>query len=45
MKPNHVKRALKKGNVQIGTWVNTFSTPQITQVLAATGFAQGNGEN
>jgi 2-keto-3-deoxy-L-rhamnonate aldolase RhmA len=33
-----VKRALKKGNVQIGTWVNTFSTPHITQVLATTGF-------
>jgi 2-keto-3-deoxy-L-rhamnonate aldolase RhmA len=26
MKPNSVKRALKQGKVQIGTWVNTLST-------------------
>jgi hypothetical protein len=23
MKPNNLKRALKQGKVQIGTWVNT----------------------
>ena len=38
MKLNNVKRALMKGHVQIGTWVNTFSTPHITQVLASAGF-------
>ena len=38
MKPNTVKRALKAGRVQIGTWVNTFSDPKIAQILATAGF-------
>ena len=38
MKPNNLKRALKQGEVQIGTWVNTLSTPKITQILATAGF-------
>jgi len=38
MKPNNLKRALKQGEVQIGTWVNTISTPIITQILATAGF-------
>ena len=37
-KANNVKRALKQGEVQIGTWVNTLSTPKITQILATAGF-------
>jgi 4-hydroxy-2-oxoheptanedioate aldolase len=38
MRPNRVKRALRDGQVQIGTWINAVRTPQITQVLAAAGF-------
>ena len=38
MKPNQVKRALKSGTVQIGTWVTTFRTPQLPQILASAGF-------
>ena len=37
MKPNQVKRALKSGTVQIGTWVTTFRTPQLPQILASAG--------
>jgi 2-keto-3-deoxy-L-rhamnonate aldolase RhmA len=38
MRPNRVKRALMNGEVQVGTWVNSFGTPQIAQVLATAGF-------
>jgi 2-keto-3-deoxy-L-rhamnonate aldolase RhmA len=38
MRENRVKRALMSGEVQVGTWVNTFRTPQIAQVLATAGF-------
>ena len=38
MRPNRVKRALKNGEVQIGTWVNVLRTPQIAQMLATSGF-------
>lgn len=38
MKQNTVKHALKRGQVQIGTWVNTLSTPKIAQILATAGF-------
>ena len=38
MKPNHVKRALMRGQGQVRTWGSTFSTPHITQVLASAGF-------
>ena len=38
MRPNRVKRALLRGEVQVGTWVNVLSTPQITQMLATAGF-------
>jgi 2-keto-3-deoxy-L-rhamnonate aldolase RhmA len=38
MRPNKVKRALYKGEVQVGTWVNTFQVPQLMQILATSGF-------
>lgn len=38
MRQNRVKRALKRGEVQIGTWVNVLRIPQITQMLATSGF-------
>jgi 2-keto-3-deoxy-L-rhamnonate aldolase RhmA len=38
MRPNKVKRALMKGEVQIGTWVNVLRTPQIAQMVATAGF-------
>ena len=38
MRENKVKRALMNGEVQIGTWVNTFRTPHIAQMLATAGF-------
>ncbi len=38
MRPNKVKRALKNGEVQIGTWITTLRTPQITQMMATAGF-------
>jgi 2-keto-3-deoxy-L-rhamnonate aldolase RhmA len=38
MRPNKVKRALAKGEVQIGTWITAFRNPQITRMLATAGF-------
>jgi 4-hydroxy-2-oxoheptanedioate aldolase len=38
MRPNTVKRALQRGEVQIGTWVNVLRTPQIAQMIATAGF-------
>jgi 2-keto-3-deoxy-L-rhamnonate aldolase RhmA len=38
MRPNHVKRALMNGEVQVGTWITALRTPQITQMLATAGF-------
>jgi 2-keto-3-deoxy-L-rhamnonate aldolase RhmA len=38
MRPNRVKRALRNGEIQIGTWVNVLRTPQIAQMLATAGF-------
>jgi len=38
MRPNKVKRALIQGEIQIGTWINTLSTPKIAQILATAGF-------
>ena len=38
MRENRVKRELQAGNVQVGTWINTFGSPQVPQVLAAAGF-------
>lgn len=38
MKPNRVKRALREGRVQIGTWVTTIRSPQLPQILATAGF-------
>lgn len=38
MGPNKVKRALMRGEVQVGTWVNVFVNPQIAQMLAVAGF-------
>ncbi len=38
MRPNKVKRALSRGEVQIGTWVTALRTPQIAQMVATAGF-------
>ncbi|HTU03125.1 MAG TPA: aldolase/citrate lyase family protein [Candidatus Sulfotelmatobacter sp.] len=38
MRANRVKRALLKGEVQVGTWVNALRTPQIAQMVATAGF-------
>jgi 2-keto-3-deoxy-L-rhamnonate aldolase RhmA len=38
MRPNKVKRALMKGEVQIGTWINVLRSPQIAQMVATAGF-------
>lgn len=38
MRPNKVKRALMRGEVQVGTWITTLRTPQIAQMLATAGF-------
>jgi 2-keto-3-deoxy-L-rhamnonate aldolase RhmA len=38
VRTNNVKRALMKGQVQIGTWINVIRTPHITQMLATAGF-------
>jgi 2-keto-3-deoxy-L-rhamnonate aldolase RhmA len=38
LRPNKVKRALMQGEVQVGTWVTTLRTPQITQIIATAGF-------
>lgn len=38
MTPNRVKRALKDGRVQIGTWLTTISSPQLPRMLATAGF-------
>ena len=38
MRLNKVKRALIRGEVQIGTWVNVLGIPQIAQMLATAGF-------
>ena len=38
MRPNQVKRALRQGQVQIGTWVTTLRSPQLPQILRSAGF-------
>src|ERR1700694_1666493 len=38
MRQNKVKKALLQGEVQVGTWITTIRTPQITQMIAAAGF-------
>jgi len=38
VQPNKVKRALKSGQVQIGTWLNVLRTPQIMRMLKTSGF-------
>lgn len=38
MRVNHVKAALRAGEVQIGTWVHTLAVPQLPQLLATAGF-------
>jgi len=38
MRVNNVKHALNSGKVQIGTWITTLRTPQITQMFATAGF-------
>lgn len=38
MRMNNVKQALNSGKVQIGTWITTLRTPQITQMFATAGF-------
>lgn len=38
MRNNSVKHALNSGKVQIGTWITSLGTPQITQMLATAGF-------
>lgn len=38
MRPNRVKRALIKGEIQIGTWINVLRTPQIARMIATAGF-------
>jgi len=38
VRPNKVKQALLRGEVQVGTWVTTLRTPQITQMIATAGF-------
>jgi 2-keto-3-deoxy-L-rhamnonate aldolase RhmA len=35
---NKVKQALMQGEIQVGTWITTIRTPQITQMIAAAGF-------
>jgi len=34
MRLNNVKKALNSGKVQIGTWITTLRTPQITRMMA-----------
>jgi len=38
MRFNNVKHALNSGKVQIGTWITTLRSPQITQIFATAGF-------
>ena len=38
MRPNKVKQALNRGEVQIGTWINTLPNPRVVQMMSAAGF-------
>ncbi len=38
MMPNHVKRALQDGRVQIGTWVTALRSSHLPQILRSAGF-------
>ena len=38
MRVNNVKRSLQAGQVQVGTWIHTFGSYQLPQVLATAGF-------
>lgn len=38
MRVNNVKHALNSDKVQIGTWITTLRSPQITQIFATAGF-------
>ena len=38
MRPNKVKHALNRGEVQIGTWINTLPNPRVVQMMSAAGF-------
>jgi 2-keto-3-deoxy-L-rhamnonate aldolase RhmA len=38
MRTNHVKRALRDGQVQVGTWIHTLGAPHLPQILATAGF-------